>query len=128
MGRMTDQTLLFPPAHKSNVGTRTFCHLPLATSSGGRSAFTWQTCPVLVVTKGDASDEEAAMEEVCLNACCAFVVQLEWKVRVGRVELGTFSSLGPALIFLAGRASTLMQVYNRKGLGVCLESIRVIPD
>ena len=68
------------------------------------------------------------MEEVCLNACCAFVVRLEWKVRVGAVELGTFSSLGPALIFLAGCASTLMQVYNRKELGVCLESIRVIPD
>ena len=41
----------------------------------------------LVVTKGGASDKEAAMEKVCLNACCAFVIQLEWKVQVGTVEL-----------------------------------------
>lgn len=75
---------------------------------------------MLVVTEGGAPDEEAVMVDVCINACCGLVVRLEREERVGMEELGTFSLLGPTLTLLAGRASTLIQVYDQKGLGVCL--------
>jgi hypothetical protein len=76
-GHVTAQTSSFPPAHKSNVGMRALCHLPSANSSGGRFAFTWRTCLVLVVTTGGTSDDDAAVVDVCVNVRCPLVDRLE---------------------------------------------------
>ena len=65
-----DQTSSFLPAHKSNVGIRTLCHLLLATSSGGRSAFVECTCPALpVVVTEEGASEGMAVTCMLINAC-----------------------------------------------------------
>ena len=59
---------------------------------------------MLAVVEADATDGAA---DVCVNARGAFVARFEREDGVGVEGLVTF--VGPALIFLAGRASTLMQ-------------------
>ena len=116
---VTLQTSSFPPAHKSRVGIKTFCHLLSATNSGGRSAFLERLGAGL-----DIGTEKAVLDIGAGICVIQYGALTNWQVFVIELDmagpedgdeveaLGMFSLTGAVLTFLVGRASTLIHDYE----------------